>query len=103
MLDGLLRDTRFAWRNLRRTPVLTVVAVLSIALGIAATTSVFSVVDAALFRPPPLSEPDRLAIVLISRQEANAPAALERWSWPRSRLLRQTVRSFDRVASFSPS
>ena len=103
MLETLLRDVRFAWRSLRRTPVLTAVAVLSIALGIAATTSVFSVVDAALFRPPPLSEPDRLAILLITRAEPNAPLAMERWSWPRSRLLRQTAQSFDRIASFSPS
>ena len=103
MLETLLRDTRFAWRSLRRTPVLTAVAVLSIALGIAATTSVFSVVDAALFRPPPLSEPDRLAILVMTRQDPNAPASMERWSWPRSRLLRQRARSFERIASFSPS
>ena len=84
--NRFLRDIRFAWRNLRRTPVVTAVAVLSIALGIAATTSMFSVVDAALFRPPPLSEPDRLAILLITRQEPGAPLAMQRWSWPRSRL-----------------
>ena len=103
MPDTLLRDIRFAWRNLRRTPVLTAVAVLSIALGIAATTSVFSVVDAALFRPPPLSEPDRLAILLITRQAPGEPLVMQRWSWPRTRILRERNRSFERVASFSSS
>src|SRR4051812_8730781 len=79
MLDTLLRDVRFAWRNLRRTPALTSVAVLSIALGIAATTSVVSVVDAALLRPPPLVEADRLAILFMTRQDFNGPSAMLRW------------------------
>jgi hypothetical protein len=100
MLDTLLRDIRFAWRNLGRTPVVSAVAVLSIALGIAATTSVFSVVDAALFRPPPLSEPDRLAILLVTRQEPGAPLAMQRWSWPRSRLLASAI---DRSSASRPS
>src|SRR5512141_427652 len=103
MLDTVARDLRFAWRSLRRTPVVTIVAVLSIAIGVAAATAVFSVVDAALFRPPPLDEPDRLAILLITRQEPNAPVTMQRWSWPRSRLLRARARSFERVASFSSS
>ena len=88
MFENLGRDISFAWRNLRRTPVLVGVAVLSIALGIAATTSVFSVVDAALFRPPPLKNADRLAIVLSTREEPGKPVSMQRWSWPRSRLLR---------------
>jgi putative ABC transport system permease protein len=97
------RDVRVAWRGLRRTPVLTAVAVLSIALGIAATTAVFSVVDAALFRPPPLSEANRLAILLATSQESGGPVSTQRWSWPRSRFVRQRARSFERVASFSAS
>ena len=103
MLEMLRRDIVFAWRNLRRTPVLAAVAVLSIALGIAATTSVFSVVDAALFRPPPLDAAERLAIVLSTREESGKPVSMQRWSWPRSRLLRERVRTLERVASFSQS
>src|SRR5690349_12357321 len=102
-MGTLGRDLRFAWRSLRRTPVVTVVAIVSIALGIAATTSVFSVVDAALFRPPPLDQSDRLAVLLMTSEEPGAPARLMRWSWPRTRALRERVRSFERVASFSQS
>src|SRR5689334_21327645 len=68
-VESFVRDLRFARRNLMRTPVLALVAVLSIALGIAATTAVFSVVDAALFRPPPLNAADRLAILLETEDE----------------------------------
>jgi putative ABC transport system permease protein len=102
-MESVIRDIRFARRNLARTPVLTIVAILSIALGIAATTSVFSVVDAALFRPPPLKEADRLTILLTTDDEPGAPRSYGRWSWPKTRLLHDRVRSFERVASFSTS
>jgi hypothetical protein len=81
MLDDLRRDLRFSARSLSRTPVFAIAAVLSIALGIAATTSVFSVVDAALFRPPPLDHPDELAISLhhaTERQPRGRARALVR-------------------------
>jgi len=103
MLETLIRDVRFAGRSLMRARVLSGAAVLSIALGVVATTSVFSIVDAALFRPPPLPNADRLAMLFITRQHPNEPVGRERWSWPRSRLLRERATSFSHVASFSLS
>jgi len=102
VIATLIRDARFASRSLLRTPVLTGAAILSMSVGIAATTAVFSVVDAALFRPPPFPDADRLAIVYTTRQRGDAPAGRERWSWPRFRLL-DSARSFTAVASFTPS
>ncbi|HEY9225647.1 MAG TPA: ABC transporter permease, partial [Gemmatimonadaceae bacterium] len=103
LLFDVIRDLRVGARGLLRTPVVTAAAVLSIGLGIAATTSVFSIVDAALFRPPPLEAPDRLAGVYITRQHPNQPMGRERWSWPRFLLLEQLNTSFERVASFTAS
>ena len=56
-------DFRYAFRQLRRNTALSVAAILCFALGIGANTSIFSVVDAVLFRPLPFREPDRLVLV----------------------------------------
>ncbi|HEY6827587.1 MAG TPA: ADOP family duplicated permease [Gemmatimonadaceae bacterium] len=96
------RDLRFAARSLARTPVLTAAALLSMAVGIAAAAAVFSVVDAALLRPPPFPGADHLAILYTTRQRDDSPAGKERWSWPRFKLL-ETSTSFEAVASFTPA
>ena len=59
-LDGLVRDVRFAFRGLCRTPVFTLVAITSLALGLALTTSTVSVVNAYLIRSLPYAAADRL-------------------------------------------
>ena len=59
-LDGLVRDLRFAARGLRRTPVFTIVVILSLALGFALTATVVAVVNAYLLRTLPYPAVDRL-------------------------------------------
>ncbi len=51
---------RFAWRSLRRTPVFTTVAVLTLVIGIAAVTAIFAVLNGVVLRPLPYGKPDRL-------------------------------------------
>lgn len=62
-MNALTQDLRLALRRFRRTPTFTLAAVLSLALGIGATTSVFTVVSALLLRPLPYQDADRLAIL----------------------------------------
>ena len=58
-----MSDLRFASRSLRRTPTLTLAAVLTLALCIGATTAIFSVVYAVLFRPLPFADPNGILVV----------------------------------------
>jgi predicted permease len=65
-LEKVLREVRFALRSLRQSPGFTVTAILTLALGVGANTSVFSVMNAVLLRSLPVSDPDRVVYLRTS-------------------------------------
>jgi predicted permease len=78
-LEEFRADLRYAARSFRRTPVFTLTAILSLALGIGANTAIFTALDAALWKPLPVADPGTLVNFSISRkakaEETDLPAA----------------------------
>jgi hypothetical protein len=78
MIGDLWQDLRYSLRMLRKHPVLTIVAALSLALGIGGNAAMFSLINSALIRPLPYAEPDRLVRVTQAYPKAGVVAMQER-------------------------
>jgi putative ABC transport system permease protein len=98
-LDQLRQDFRYASRAARRTPGFTALVVVTLALGIGASTSIFSIVNSILLRPLPLRDPDRLLWI----NEANLRGDPISVSWMNYLDWRARVRTFDGLAALRPA
>ena len=97
-MSSVIRDLRFAARSFLRSPRFTVPAVLALALGIGATSAIFSVVRGVVLRPLPYSEPDRIVVVWESsaRRARNVIASGNWVEW------RARNRSFSHLGMAGP-
>jgi len=93
-MSGLLQDLRYGLRQLRKSPGFTSVAVITLALGIAANTAIFSVIEAVILRPLPFGIPDRL-VWLNGKMPMSDEAGV---SPPDFRDYRAANRAFERIA-----
>ncbi len=95
----MLTDFTYALRMLIKSPAFTIVAVLTLALGIGANSAIFSVIDAVLLRPLPFRNPDQLAMVwnkVPDRGDKGVPV-----SYPDAADLRERNKSFSQLAIFT--
>jgi len=98
-MDALLNDVRYGLRLMARKPAFTMIAVVTLALGIGANTAIFSVVNAILLRPLPYSQPEQLVKIFQTAPSSEKGAAPTLWSYPRFEVLRDNSHSFAAVAA----
>jgi predicted permease len=105
LLEQFLRDLRYAFRLMRRSPGFTTVAAVSLALGIGANTAIFSLFDTIVLRRLPVAHPEQLVEFL--QNEPGQPRSSSYWEWESYKLFRDyndvfsdmTGMSFDNLAS----
>ncbi len=98
-LDHFLRDLRYAFRSLGKSPGFAAAAILTLALGIGANTAIFSALDGVVLKPLPFHEPDRLVIVALYNRSLKHSTYL---SYPDFLDWQRTARSFEEMAAFKP-
>lgn len=98
-MDNLLQDVRYGIRTLTRQPGFAVTAILTLALGIGATTAIFSVVNAVVLRPLPFDQPDR--IVVVTNINTRTGTRNSTVSGPDFHDWRQQSRSFEALAYYA--
>jgi putative ABC transport system permease protein len=96
-MNGLLQDLRYAQRQLYKSPGFTAVAVLTLALGIGATTAIFSVVYGVLLRPLPYADPSRI----VSIFEIQPSGKHNRLADPNFDDFRDQSHSFQAIAKYT--
>jgi putative ABC transport system permease protein len=102
-MERLVQDLKFAVRVLWKSRRFTLIAVATMGLAIGATTAMFSIVESTLLRQLPFEEPQRLMMVYLTRSENGGAPSRLRWAYLRYRLLQDSAKSFESLATFGRS
>jgi predicted permease len=97
--ESFLQDLRYGWRGILRAPSFALVIILTLALGIGATTAIFSVVDTVLLRPLPYPAAERLVWLGEASRQANGISV----TWINYQHWRRDNRSFEEMAAYRQS
>ena len=103
-MQGLRQDIRYAVRTLIKAPVFTLIAVVTLALGIGANTAIFTLVNGLLLKPLPFAEPDELMMVhLLAPDREGGPGVFREmvWSYPKYEVFRDEQQVFSEHALFA--
>jgi hypothetical protein len=100
-MDMLASDVRHALTALRRVPGTAAMCALTLALGIGAAATTFSAVYAALYRPLPFPDPDRLVYLNQLRTGARDGTEPLRWSFPAAMEAARAARSFAAIGTYT--
>src|SRR5882724_6691294 len=97
----MIQDLRFAARMLRKQPGFTLIAVLTLALGIGATSAVFSLIQGVLLAPPPYDQPQRLVLVKSARTDGKPMASPQGWAAAQWMEWQKQSKAFDSFAGYA--
>ncbi len=103
-MQGLRQDIRYAVRTLVKAPVFTLIAVVTLALGIGANTAIFTLVNGLLLKPLPFAHPDELMMVHLLRPDRDGGPGVFRemvWSYPKYEIFRDEQQVFSEHALFA--
>jgi putative ABC transport system permease protein len=96
-METFLQDLRYGVRMLIKKPGFTIIAVVTLALGIGANTAIFSVVNGVLLRSLPYADPERLSFISIDRRELGPRFTVSRADFL---ILKEQMQSFEKLAAF---
>ena len=98
-MDSLLHDLKYGVRMLQKNPGFTIVAVLTLALGIGANTAVFSLVNSIILRPLPLPNSRQLMVLFVKEGDSEPGWGA---AYPDFEDVRQQNRSFEGITTWAP-
>jgi putative ABC transport system permease protein len=103
LFDDLWHDVRYAVRGLRRRPAFTTVAVLTLAIGIGATTAIFSAVNTMILRPLPYARPHEIMRINLETPAIGGrpPITAMVWSYPKAQQFRARQAMFSDIAAYA--